>query len=418
MPRLSSGLILPGIVRASSNVRTELTTAAAIAPEPGEALRVDLLVAEGDAVAQGQPLMRDHNHPGLALVAPMAGRVARIEVNPGRRLAQLVLYHEPAGDRHRHDIDTAESDAAALRVLLQGTGLWRALRSRPFGRVPRPDETAAALFVMACDSRPGAVPADQALTGRTEDLLRGLGALARLGAGSVFFCAAAELDTPALPQGIRRLVVGPLHPQGLAGTQIHRHHPARAEAPVWDIAAEDVADLGALLASGYLAETRLISLSGDALRETHLVRCQPGADLRGLARPWVRPGPHEVFSGSLLDGRAAHWLGPRDRQATFLLRVPETGARHWFRRALERVARNSPIIPTVALDQAFGGNLPAAPLVRALASGDVEAFTRLGGLSMVEEDVALADYATGARPRLAGQLRAMLARIAAEEGAA
>lgn len=56
-------------------------------------------------------------------------------------------------------------------------------------------------------------------------------------------------------------------------------------------------------------------------------------------------------------------------------------------------------------------------MVRTLATGDPVTFTALGGLSLVEENLALADYATGARPRLTNHLRAMLTRIASEEDA-
>jgi len=420
--RFSAGLILPqsGPPKAQADPSVCLTDEAALVPEHGEELRVHPLVEENARVAQGQPLLRLRHAPGVALVAPMAGRVARIDLAPGHRLSQLVLFNDPEGDRHHFDTTDAQRSPDALRVLLQESGLWRALRSRPFGRIPRPEENPAAIFVMAVDSRPGAARPDLAVVGREDDLERGLDALARLGDAPVYFVEARKFRYHgAIPPSVERLPSGTCHPQALAGFHIHRQCPARVAAPVWEIAVEDVADLGRLLASGYLHPTRVVALSGGALREARLVRCQPGADLRGLTQPHVRPGPHDVLTGSFLDGRPAHWLGPRDRQVTVLDRAPVPKARHWFGAALERAAHKAPIIPTAALEQSMGGGaLPAAALVRALAAGDAETFTRLGGLSLVEEDLALADYATGARPRLANQLRALLDRIAQEEDAA
>lgn len=412
--RLSAGLILPRprLPDPAHSVETEITVEAAVQPAPGEALRVELLVTEGADVRQGQPLMRLKTAPGVALVAPMAGRVARIDLLPGRRLSQLVLFHELAGDRHGFDTTGADSDPARLRALLQDSGLWRMIRSRPFGRMPAPDEAPAAILVMGTDTRPGAPDPALAIKGREEDLARGLSALAGLTGGPLLY-AGAEAHAPA-----RRLPPGAIHPQGLAGPLLHRHLPARIGAPVWDLTAEDAADLGALLATGFLPPTRLVSITGAALREPALARCQPGADLRGLTRARVLPGPHELLSGSALDGHAALWLGSRDRQVTALPRVPKATRRHWFRAALDRAARHAPIIPTAALDQALGGDLPAAALVRALAAGDAEGLIRLGGLSLLEDDLALADYATGSDGRLARQLRALLDRIAAEEGLA
>ena len=76
-----------------------------------------------------------------------------------------------------------------------------------------------------------------------------------------------------------------------------------------------------------------------------------------------------------------------------------------------------PLIPTAALEQALGGALPAVALLRALSAGDDETLAKLGGLTLLEEDLALADYVTGAEPRLSALLRGALDRIAAEEGA-
>lgn len=414
---LSSGLALPDSAPplAATGTETRLTVKAAVTPAHGEELRVDLLVDEDAMVAQGQPLLRLRATPGISLVAPMAARVARIELNPGHKLSQIVLFHESGGDRHEfHSADGREG----LRRLLQGSGLWRAFRSRPFGRMPRAEETPAAIFVMLADSRPGAPAPLQAIAGREEDFLRGLDALARLTDAPCFLCAPKDRPCPTgIPAHVKRLYIARTHPQGLAGLAIHRHFPARIEAPVWDIHAEDITDLGGLLATGHLPETRLVAITGNALREQRLVRCQQGADLRGLSQPLLRPGPHDLLSGSMLDGRAAHWLAPRDRQLTVLTRETTPKRQHWFGAALERAARHAPIIPTMALDQAFGGALPPAALVRCLACADSESFVRLGGLSLVEEDLALADYVTGARPRLANQLRAMLNRIADEEDA-
>jgi len=85
---------------------------------------------------------------------------------------------------------------------------------------------------------------------------------------------------------------------------------------------------------------------------------------------------------------------------------------------LRSAARPLPIIPTAALSQALGRSLPAAALVRALGGGDAETAVKLGALSLVEEDLALADYVTAADPPLARQLRILLDQIEAQEAVA
>lgn len=410
----SSGLVLPrsGPVPTWGDAPTTLTSEAALTASPNEELRVDVLVAEDAQVAQGQPVLRLRAAPDIAFVAPMAGRVARVDLLPGHKLSQLVVFQEDHSNRHAFN-----AKSLALPTLLQSSGLWCRIRSRPFGRMPRANECPAAIFVMGIDTTPDAPPPWAAISGREEDFSRGLAALTHF-VIELFICEPANQPCPAdLPTTVTRLSITPIHPQGLAGWQIHSHFPATPTAPVWEVHAEDVADIGALLATGYLPATRLVSITGDALRASSAVRCQHGADLRGLCQSLLRPGPHEVLSGSILNGQPAHWLGPHDRQATLLARPAAAKPPHWFATALERAARHAPIIPSAALDQSCGGAVPAAALIRALATADTEGFTRLGGLSLLAGDIALADYTTGARPRLEAQLGAMLHKIAAEEDA-
>ena len=355
------------------------------------------------------------DHPAIRLVAPMAATVAAIRLLPGSVLSEIVLFREAGGDRQDHPLPG--SDTAALRATLQNAGLWPLLRRRPFGGMPGPDERPAAIFVMAADTRPLAPSPHTAIVHQQAAFGRGLDALGQLTDGPVYVVEPAGTELLERGRAGGRAVAlpcGPRHPQGLAGLQIHHHRPATAEAAVWDIHAEDVAAIGTLIHDGVVPETRLVRVAGSALRQGRLVRTQPGADLRGLVHGYALPGAHTIRTGSPLDGGAAHWLGPRDRQVTVLPRQGRPGAAHWFRAALTRSSLPLPVIPTAALDQALGGALPAAALVRALGAGEDEAAVRLGALSLLEEDMALADYVLGGEANLAAQLRRTLDRVAQE----
>lgn len=412
---LNGGLVLPVVSPPfAAGIEQRITAEAALTAPGWTDLRVDPLVEEGAVVAQGAPVLRNRRHPQIQLCAPMAGRLAALSLGPGRRLERALFFHEAQAGRHVHDTGLPP------RALMQAAGLWRAFRARPFGRVPLPDAVPAGIFVMACDTRPLAAAPRLALEGQQEDFARGLHALAGMTKGPVWLAQddGPDLAVPDLAGTGARLRIlrpGPLHPAGLAGVQIVTHQPARLDAPVWDIAAEDVAALGALIATGMLPETRLIAVAGPALREARLMRAQPGADLRGLTHGLVRPGPHAILSGSALEGAEAQFLRPRDRQVTVLTRPPAPARAHWFRAALGAAARPVPLIPTAALDHALGRVVPASALLRAIASGDEETATRLGALSLLPEDLTLADYVTCAEPALSALLGGLLARIEAEE---
>lgn len=400
---------------AATVIEDVVTEEAGFEARPGRrAPKLKLLVEEGASVAQGEAVAHLHDAPDVKVVAAMPAKIGRIVFARGHRLAEIVLFHEKGGDIARHDTSEAET-ADGLRRLMQSAGAWPLIRRRPFGGMPPPAEAPAAIFVMASDTRPLAPDPRLAIAGREEDLARGLHALGTLTEGPVFLCQSGRV--PILPESSGRIRVvrsGARHPQGLAGIRIQNDFPADIDAPVWDLHAEDAANIGTLLRSGSLGLRRIVRVSGPALRSERLVRTQPGADLRGLIRKIVTPGAHMIWSGSPLDGHPAHWLGPRDRQATVIPRVEQHRRAHWLVEALTRSASPVPLIPTAALDHSLGGAMPAAAFLRALSAGDDDAAMRFGVLSLLEEDLALADYVLGREANLPGLLRGMLERVRLE----
>lgn len=415
-----AGLLVrfPSPPRHAVETSLEITEEAGLTAPRGEELRLGWFAEEGTLVAQGAPIAKARDDEDFALVAPMPAKVARVRLQPGKRLAEVVLFADAGADRHRFSLKKAsQREEDALRKLLLNSGLWTGFRRRPFGRTPERSEKPAAIIVMAVDSRPFAADPSTALAGREEAFDRGLDALATLTDGPIFLCQSANkaLTERSAGQGrVQKIVAGRRHPQGMPGYWIHQRFPAGLDAAVWDCHAEDVAAIGELLSDGFVPETRLVRISGEALKKERLVRTQPGADLRGLTQGVVLAGPHRLLSGSPLDGVEARWLGTRDRQVTVRRHNAPGPERHWFAEALMRRAYPKPMIPTAALSQAFGASLPSAAFVRALTSGDSEAAVNLGALSLLEEDVALPDYVLGDGGRLPRSLRGMLDELEKE----
>lgn len=401
-------------------VETVITAEAGLNLDPLIDIRIEALVQPGETVALGTPILKDRRHPEWVVTAPMGGRVAQLELGAGRRQANLLIHHDEKVKPHQFDVRAARAEGDrgngdnALRELLQSSGLWMRFRSRPFGRVPAGDAIPSMIMVIAVDTRPLAPDPRLAVEGEAlGHLTVGLKALTTMFDGPIRFC---QDEGPAIVEENDRVTIaraGPLHPAGLAGSFLRQDLRLGQDPKIWEITAEDVAGIGHLLAEGSLAATRLVSVAGPGLRETRLVRCQAGADLRELCYAHMTPGPRTILSGSVLEGREARWLGWRDRQVTVLERSDAQSQLHWLGGALRRAARPEPVIATSAVEHALGGAMPGMALLRALAIGDDEAAAELGALAMLEEDLALVDYVTAASPRFTDLLRACLDRIEA-----
>lgn len=355
----------------------------------------DLRVAEGEKVRRGQCLCVDRHRPAIAFVASHVGRLSRVTYGPRRRIESVEITLE-GDDDTRFAVDTAQDDDVALRVLLQDSGAWVAFRTRPFGRIPDPTDRPSAIFVTATAGNRLAPDPARILAPQLDGFRRGIAALLRLTEGPVYVCQATG---PALAEPGDRLHIarfsGP-HPSGLAGTHIHHLWPVSRQRSVWQIGYQDVAALGDLLSTGRITTERTISVAGPDFGETALVRAPLGAELSGLPGKAVTGAERammRLLSGPALSGREARFLGRHDLQVTVLKpRAPQT--RSAMQRLLDRLPRAEvgATIPSEAFERLFPFDLLPVPLMRALAVGDVETTERLGGLELLEEDLALLSW--------------------------
>jgi Na+-transporting NADH:ubiquinone oxidoreductase subunit A len=408
-------------------------------------LKPALRVQPGDVVQRGQLLFEDKRRPGIRFTAPAAGTVA--EVNRGARRAFLSQVIEVA-DRETQVAFASYTgrapealDAAAVRALLLESGLWTALRTRPFSHLPDPAGQCAALFVTAGDTRPHAPPPALVLADRAADLRAGLVVLTKLTEGPVFVCtdAATAIDAPP---GVRiERFAGP-HPAGNVGVHIHRLHPVSLEHPVWHIGYQDVAAIGRLFLTGEIDVARVISLAGPGIVRPRLLRTRIGAATDELVGGELQPGEQRVISGSVLDGRAA--TGPAEgylgRYHLQIAALPEGREREllgWTKPGAEKFSVTGVVLGAFRRAHRFafttstnGGRRAMVPigsyervmpfdmlptfLLRALIIGDDVRAQELGCLELDEEDVALCTYVCPGKYEYGPLLRSALERIEKE----
>ena len=406
-------------------------------------MKPTMQVQEGDRVKLGQVLFSDKKTPGVLFTAPGAGVVKAINRGERRVLQSVVIELE--GDDHVTFASYAADKLAGLadeqvRENLQQSGLWAALRTRPYSKIPAVDATPRSIFVTAMDTHPLAADPAIVIAEHADDFSHGLTVLSRL--AKVFLCKAEGTTLPGenLDKVHTESFAGP-HPAGLPGTHIHFLDPVNATRSVWQIGYQDVIAIGKLFTSGQLWVERVISLAGPVVKQPRLVRTRLGANTSELVKGELEDGSNRVVSGSVLGGRTARgtcdFLGRYHNQLSCLAEDPHREVLHYLRAGVNKFSILNIFISKLSAHKKFafttttnGGERAMIPvgsyekvmpldilptqLLRALLVGDTDVAQKLGCLELDEEDLALCTFACPGKYEYGPVLRDNVTRIEQE----
>lgn len=418
-------------------------------------MKPTILVEVGEKVLLGQPLFEDKKNPGVKFVAPAAGVVASI--NRGEKRAfRSIIIDVAAGDAAQESVAFEKFDANSLtelcptkvRETLVKSGLWTALRTRPFSRIPKIDAIPAALFVNVCDTNPHAPNPQPIVEAASEDFVNGLRVLSRICGKKLWVCfgdAKYSADFIAAVEAVPNVEAvsfsGP-HPSGLTGTHIATLDPCGLGKVVWSIGYQDAIAVGALFVKGTLPTERVVSLAGPTVKNPRLLRVPVGACLDEIVDGELKDGPNRVISGSVLCGRAAEGdlcglgryvnqisaIGDGDPREFFGWALPGFKKFSAARTVASKWLAKTPFAPTTA---EHGGKRAVFPnptfykvspldleptfLFKALEIGDLEKCEKLGAFELDEEDLALFTLVDFGKNDYGQTLRALLNAAMKEE---
>ncbi len=387
-------------------------------------MKPTMAVQVGDKVKRGQLLFEDKKTVGVRFTSPAAGTVK--EVNRGERRVFQSIVIEVEGDEAEVFSKYEEKQLAtidrqqAVDNLVQ-SGLWTALRTRPYSKVPEIGSTPNSIFVTAIDTNPLAADPKLVIKEFSNDFNNGLTVLKQLTNGKVFVCTDKNFDM-SLPtdSAIEAHAFGGIHPAGNAGTHIHYLDPVSDHKTVWSIGYQDVISVGQLFTTGELKVERVVAITGPKASKPRLVRSRVGADLTQLLEGEAdSTSNNRVISGSVFGGRRAEgpvaYLGRYANQVSVL----EEGDRREFLGWLSPGANKFSImniylskltsgklfnfttttngseramVPVGAYEEVMPLDILATQLLRALVVGDTEQAQKLGCLELEEEDLALCSF--------------------------
>ncbi|MBY6209249.1 MULTISPECIES: Na(+)-translocating NADH-quinone reductase subunit A [Halomonas] len=382
-------------------------------------------VKEGDKVKLGQLLFTDKKIDGVRFTSPAAGEVVAINRGEKRKLLSVVIKVDESEEAetftaHGRDVLASLERQTVVDQLVE-SGLWTALRTRPFSRTPALDAEPTDIFVTAVDTQPLAADPAVVINEQAQAFEDGLTVLSRLTKGQVFLCTATDAQIPGTKvKGVKHESFAGPHPAGLVGTHIHFLSPVSLQRRVWHIGYQDVIAFGKLFAEGKLDMSRVVAVAGPRAERPRLVRTRLGASTDELLDHEVKsPDDTRVISGGVFSGFTAEgslrYLGRFHTQLSLLEEGNKRAFMGWlspggnrhsvlgiYLSSLKGLSNYAPttstngseraMVPVGAYEKIMPLDIMPTQLLRSLIVGDIETAMQLGCLELDEEDLALCTY--------------------------
>ncbi len=306
----------------------------AVKPVDFPGLTPKLAVKTGDIVKAGEALFRDKLRPEILFTSPVSGKVASIVRGDRRKLLEVVV--EKSGEEYARfeKADPSRLPAEKVKEALLQSGLWPAVRQRPYHIVADPSAEPKSIFISGFDTAPLAPDTGFIIENSNPSWYKtGISALARLTKGKINLVLNGKGSPSPILAGTAgaeiSYVSGP-HPAGNVGVHIHHIDPVNKGEVVWFVNLQDVIAIGRLFEEGIYKPERIVALTGSEVMEPRYYRMISGSSVNSLTEGKVKDGHLRYISGNVLTGTKVEpsgFLGYYDSQITV---VPEGDYHEFF----------------------------------------------------------------------------------------
>lgn len=415
--KIKKGLDIPLAGAASESVTTDSSTVLfGIVPDDFPGYTWKAAVKAGDIVKAGDALLYAKEDDRLCLTSPVAGTVA--EINRGERRKIEFVSVRKEGEQTQKEFGKPTDKASRMEMLLR-SGLFAMMRQRPFDIVPFIGTVPRDIFVTAFDTAPLApeiLNADM-----MADLEAGLKALSEFTAGKIYLSVRAGSGITSNAAEVYEFQ-GP-HPAGNTGTQIAAIAPVNKGETVWTLDAATAARIGRFLSTGKLDYSTTVALTGEDMKNPHMVRTMVGASLGTLLDGELdhTGGKIRVISGNVLTGVRVDWkqgfLRYPYRQVTAIDEGDQTDefmgwasvdpGKYSVKRSFPAFLRglskpfhfdarikggHRAMIMSGEYDKVFPMDIYPEYLIKAIMAKDIERMEQLGIYEVAPEDFALPEF--------------------------
>jgi Na+-transporting NADH:ubiquinone oxidoreductase subunit A len=280
-----------------------------------------------DKVKAGSVLFFDKLRPEIKFTSPVSGVVKAVNRGERRRILEVVV--ESDGKSESLNFKPGDPDGMSpeeVRQKIMDSGLWPAIRQRPYAVVARPRGTPKAIFISGFNTAPLAPDLDFVVKGQNQEFQAGINALKKLTPGEIHLSLNSTYPASDVFTGAKNVSLhyfkGP-HPAGLPGIQIHHIDAVNKGDIVWYIDPQHVIMIGRLFLTGKYDATRIIALAGSEVLKPRYNKLLAGSSIEPLVKDNLSGTNVRYISGNALTGTRLNKIGHLGYYDSMITVLPE-----------------------------------------------------------------------------------------------
>ena len=279
----------------------------AVVPSTVPFIKPKLSVKVGDKVTIGSPVFYDKNNPELVFLSPAGGEVTDIQFGPRRRIDAVVIQVADDEDYEafqKYELADVEkmTSKEVVYALMKG-GMWGAMRSFPYKRVPKQDILPPAIFISLDHDEPYRPQSEVVLKDRLDDFNFGLSVLRKLSEKLYISCSSSnDWIKKSLSNVITHELEG-AYPANNPGVFLYHAKEDASLNQSWTIEVQDVLAIASLFQTGKFPTERIVVSAGSSVSNPSHFISRIGAPVKSIAGSLKRGGAVRYIAGGVLTGR-------------------------------------------------------------------------------------------------------------------
>lgn len=386
------------------------------------------VVKEGDNVKAGSPLFYDKRFENVAHVSPVSGEIVEIKRGEKRKLLEIKILADKKIEYEtfgRYSVsEVANLSSQEIKDLIVKSGVWPNFIQRPFGVIADPAATPKSIHISAFDSHPLAPDFGILFKGQDHFFQVGIDILRKLTNGPVNVNVHSTREISTVFSQVKGAELnkfsGP-HPAGCVGVQIHHLDPINKNDIVWTISPFGVIQIGKLFLNGIYDASRIVAVTGPEVKVPQYYKVLTGSAIRKLVNDNLKNEHVRIISGNVLTGMSigheGH-LGFFDHQLTVLSEGDHYEFLGWIKPGANKLSVHRAFglfsflmpgkeyvldtnthgeprafVQTGVFEKMVPMDILPTHLIKSILAEDIDEMEELGIYEVIEEDVALCEFA-------------------------